>query len=114
MNSLTVSLGVHSPLTPELRDRILETTRARMEEPAYRLLSPEHLRGLARLEARDDPIISVYLCLTPERRAAGGWQDFSSNAWWAGDDEGSQRLQFRDRSAPARQGRPAGKRNAWR
>ncbi|MYZ49326.1 peptide chain release factor 1 [Propylenella binzhouense] len=79
MNSLTVSLGVHSPLTPELRDRILETTRARMEEPAYRLLSPEHLRGLARLEARDDPIISVYLCLTPERRAAGGWQSMLSS-----------------------------------
>jgi len=49
MNSLTVSLGVHRPLTPEMRDRILETTRARMEEPAYRLLSPAHLRGLARL-----------------------------------------------------------------
>ncbi|MBB5755232.1 hypothetical protein [Prosthecomicrobium pneumaticum] len=79
MNSLTVSLGVHRPLTPEMRDRILETTRARMEEPAYRLLSPAHLRGLARLESRDDPIISVYLCLTPERRAASGWQSVLSS-----------------------------------
>jgi hypothetical protein len=79
MNSLTVSLGVHRPLTPEMRDRILETTRARMEEPAYRLLSPEHLRGLARLESRDDPFISVYLSLTPERRAAGGWQSVLSS-----------------------------------
>jgi hypothetical protein len=73
MNSLTVSLGVHRPLTPEVRDRILETARARMDEPAYRLLSPAHLRGLARLESKDDPIVSVYLRLTPERRAGGGW-----------------------------------------
>jgi hypothetical protein len=63
-----VAIDVHHALTPELRERIIDDIRTRIQEPSYRLLSPEQLRELARLDTGGPPFVSLYLQLTPERR----------------------------------------------
>ncbi|UWU83005.1 hypothetical protein N2605_25975 [Bradyrhizobium yuanmingense] len=42
-------------------------------DPRDRLLSPEHFRGLARLDTGRAPLISLYLQLPPERRVGRAW-----------------------------------------
>ena len=41
----SVSASVHDASTPEIRDRILERLRASMEDTAYAVLTPAHLRA---------------------------------------------------------------------
>ena len=48
MKALSLAIDAHHALTPELRERIVENVRTRMQEHPYRLLAPEHLRALAR------------------------------------------------------------------
>jgi peptide subunit release factor 1 (eRF1) len=75
----SVSVSVHDAYTPEMRDRILERLRASMEDTAYALLTPAHLRALAAIDSPGAPVLSLYLQLSPDRRASGAWQTaFSS------------------------------------
>ncbi|MBR0707986.1 hypothetical protein [Bradyrhizobium liaoningense] len=73
MKAPSLAIDVHHALTSELRDRIVENVRTRIQEQSYRLLSPEHLRGLAQLDTGGPPIVSLYLQLTPERRSGRAW-----------------------------------------
>ncbi|MBJ7402548.1 MAG: hypothetical protein JHD07_04330 [Bradyrhizobium sp.] len=74
MKALSLAIDAHHALTPELRDRIVQNVRARMQEHSYRLLSPEHFRALAALDTAGAPVVSLYLQLTPERRVGRAWQ----------------------------------------
>lgn len=74
MKALSLAIDAHHALTPELRDRIVQNVRTRMQEHSYRLLSPEHFRALAALDTAGPPVVSLYLQLTPERRVGGGWR----------------------------------------
>lgn len=74
MKAPAVAVDVYHGLTPELRQHILENVRARLQGPSYRLLSPEHLRELARLDTGGPPLVSLYLQLTPERRVGRAWR----------------------------------------
>ncbi|SHK57553.1 baeRF10 domain-containing protein [Rhodothermus profundi] len=60
-------------LSPELRDRILARLEQERTEPAYRLLTPSTLRQLGTIQSTRDPIVSLYLELTPERRLKDAW-----------------------------------------
>ncbi|MGL3107124.1 hypothetical protein [Bradyrhizobium sp. BR 1432] len=46
---------------------------ARRPKTAYRLLSPEHFRGLAGVDTGGPSLVSVYLQLTPERGVGRAW-----------------------------------------
>jgi hypothetical protein len=75
----SVSVSVHDAYTPEIRDRILERLRASMEDTTYAILTPAHLRALAAIDSPGAPVLSLYLQLSPDRRARGAWQTaFSS------------------------------------
>ena len=74
MKALSLTIDAHHALTPELRDRIVQNVRTRMQEHSYRLLSPEHFRALAARDPAGPPIVSLYLQLTPERRVGRAWQ----------------------------------------
>lgn len=74
MKALSLTIDAHHALTPELRDRIVQNVRTRMQEHSYRLLSPKHFRALAALDTAGPPIVSLYLQLTPERRVGRAWQ----------------------------------------
>lgn len=74
MKALSLAIDAYHALTPEVRERIVQTVRTRLQEPPYRLLSPEHLRTLATLETAGPPVVSLYLQLTPERRVGRAWQ----------------------------------------
>ena len=74
MSVPSVSVGLHDVYTPEIRDRILERLRPAMEETAYGMLSPAHLRALAAIDSPGAPVLSLYLQLSPDRRASGAWQ----------------------------------------
>jgi len=71
--SAPVTLTAETPFTPELRDRLLAHLTARLDDPAFRLLTPHQLRRLARLEA-ESPLLSLYLDLSPERRRGEAWR----------------------------------------
>jgi hypothetical protein len=74
MKAPVVTIDVHHALTPEIRERIIENVRTRIQEPSYWLLSPELLRELARLDTGGPPLVSLYLQLTPERGIGRAWQ----------------------------------------
>ena len=79
MSTPSVSVSVHDAYTPEMRDRILERLRASMEDTTYAVLTPAHLRALAAIDSPGAPVLSLYLQLSPDRRAGGAWQTaFSS------------------------------------
>ena len=81
MSVPSVSVGLHDRYTPEIRDRIVEKLQAPIDDTAYHLLTPAHLRTLAATESPDAPVLSFYLQLGPERRSRGGWHSvFSSLA----------------------------------
>jgi peptide subunit release factor 1 (eRF1) len=44
-----------------------------VDETAYRLLTPAHLRALAQFHSPDVPVLSLFLRLTPERRLRAAW-----------------------------------------
>ena len=73
MKAHSLALDVHHPLTPQLRERIVQNVRTRINENSYRLLSPEHFRALAQLDTGGAPLVSLYLQLTPERRVGRAW-----------------------------------------
>jgi hypothetical protein len=70
----SASVSVHDAYTPEVRDRILERLRASMEDTTYAILTPAHLRALAAIDSPGAPVLSLYLQLSPDRRARGAWQ----------------------------------------
>jgi peptide subunit release factor 1 (eRF1) len=77
----SISLALHDRYTPKIRDRILDKLRTSADQSAYAILSPELLRALAVVESPDAPVLSLYLELSPARRARGAWQSaFSSLA----------------------------------
>jgi hypothetical protein len=59
--------------TPELRDRVLDLQQDGAATD-YEILSPDELRALAKLESADELVFSMYLQLSPERRAGKGWR----------------------------------------
>jgi hypothetical protein len=81
MSIPSVSVGLHDRYTPELRDQILEKLQAPVDDTAYHLLTPAHLRTLSMTESPDAPVLSFYLQLSPERRSRTVWHSvFSSLA----------------------------------
>jgi peptide subunit release factor 1 (eRF1) len=75
----SMPMDVHHRYSPEVRDRILQRLRSSMDTATYRLLTPAHLKALSEIESPDARVVSVYLRLTPERRARGAWRSaFSS------------------------------------
>ncbi|UWU75360.1 hypothetical protein N2603_35775 [Bradyrhizobium huanghuaihaiense] len=74
MKALSPAIDAHHALTPELREQIVQNVRARLQDPPYRLLSPEHFRTLAILDTAGHPVVSLYLELTPERRVGRAWK----------------------------------------
>jgi len=76
MNTPSIAVDHRQRYTPEVRDRVLARLRSAMEavdQTAYRLLTPAHLRALAEFHSPDAPVLSVYLQLTPERRLRAAW-----------------------------------------
>jgi peptide subunit release factor 1 (eRF1) len=81
MNVPSVSIGLHDRYTPAIRDRIVERLQVPIDDDAYHLLTPAHLRTLAATESSDGPVLSFYLQLGPERRSRAVWHSvFSSLA----------------------------------
>src|ERR1700719_2909533 len=77
MSAPSVAIDPHHRYTPGLRDRVLGKLRASMQavdESAYRMLTPGHLRALAELHSPQAPVLSLYLQLSPDRRATGSWR----------------------------------------
>lgn len=66
-----LTINWHDHYTPELRDRILAKVGTPANDTTYQLLTPERLRALAEIEAGNWPVVSLYLQLSPERRAGG-------------------------------------------
>ena len=64
---------MHDRYSPVIRDRILEKLQASVDPSAYRLLTPAQLRALAEIESPEEPVLSFYLRLAPERRTARAW-----------------------------------------
>jgi hypothetical protein len=79
MSIPSVSVGLHDRYTPEIRDRIVEKLQARIDDTAYHLLAPAHLRTLAGIETPDGPVLSLYLQFGPERRSRAGWHSVFSS-----------------------------------
>ena len=79
MNIPSVSVDTHFRYTPELRDGILRKLRTSMEQTAYSMLTPAHLRSLASIQSQGAPILSFYLELSPERRARRAWHTMFSS-----------------------------------
>jgi hypothetical protein len=75
----SVSLSVHDRYSPELRDRILGKLQASMGRTTYRILTPAQLRALAEIESPEEPVLSLYLRLTPERRVGRVWHTVYSS-----------------------------------
>ena len=69
-----LTINWHDHYTPELRDRIPAKLRTPANDTTYQLLTPERLRALAEIEAGNWPVVSLYLQLSPERRAGGAWR----------------------------------------
>jgi peptide subunit release factor 1 (eRF1) len=69
-----LTINWHDHYTPELRDRILAKLRTPTNDTTYQLLTPARLRTLAEIEAGAWPVVSLYLKLSPARRAGGAWQ----------------------------------------
>jgi len=74
MSVPSVSISLHDRYSPEIRDRILEKLRTSIDDTAYRMLTPAHLRALAETRSPNTPILSLYLHLSPDRRACGAWR----------------------------------------
>jgi peptide subunit release factor 1 (eRF1) len=80
MSTPSLATSVHDRYSPELRDRILGKLHGSIAEtPAYRLLTPAHLRALAEIESADWPVLSLYLELSPDRRTGGAWHTVFSS-----------------------------------
>jgi peptide chain release factor subunit 1 len=91
MKAPAVAFDVHHALTPELRERIIDDIRTRIQEPSYRLLSPEQLRELGRLDTGGPPLVSLHLQLTPERRVGRAWHSaFSALAHKVSQNTGQE------------------------
>jgi hypothetical protein len=81
MSVPSLSVGLRDRYTPKIRDRIVEKLRAPIDDRAYHLLTPAHLRALAATSAPDGQVLSFYLQLGPERRSRAVWHAvFSSLA----------------------------------
>src|ERR1700730_7494631 len=82
MDIPSVAIDVHHRYTPEIRDLIdqkLRTAMAVVDDAAYRLLTPGHLRRLVEIASPDAPVLSLYLQLTPDRRVGRAWHAFFSS-----------------------------------
>jgi peptide subunit release factor 1 (eRF1) len=80
MDISALSLHPYDHYAPELRDRMLEKLCVAMAEATgYRLLTPDQLRSLAEIESREEPVLSLYLQLSPDRRTGGTWRRFFSS-----------------------------------
>jgi peptide subunit release factor 1 (eRF1) len=77
MSVPSLLVNEHQRFTPEMRDKVLDklgqSARA-TDDPTYRMLTPHHLRQLAQFESHAEPVISLYLQLTPDRRLHGAWR----------------------------------------
>jgi hypothetical protein len=71
MGAPTLDLTPFDTYTPELRDHVLALLQG--DAASYEILSPDQLRALGTLESPDEPVLSLYLQLGPDRRAGPGW-----------------------------------------
>jgi peptide subunit release factor 1 (eRF1) len=80
MSIPALSLSGHDRYTPDIRDRILEKLQsAPVDDTAYRLLTPARLRALSEIKSADEPVLSFYVQLGPERRVGRAWHKFFSS-----------------------------------
>jgi hypothetical protein len=74
MNIRALAIGAHEHYSPELHDKILDRMRMRSICVGFHLLTPTQLGALVEIESPEVPILSLYLQLSPERRASGAWR----------------------------------------
>jgi peptide subunit release factor 1 (eRF1) len=80
MSIPALSLGGHDRYTPDIRDRILEKLQAApVDETVYQMLTPARLRTLSEIKSADEPVLSFYFQLGPERRVGRAWHTFFSS-----------------------------------
>jgi hypothetical protein len=80
MSIPALSLGGYDRYTPDIRDRILEKLQAApVDEGVYQLLTPARLRALSEIKSADEPVLSFYFQLGPERRVGRAWHTFFSS-----------------------------------
>ena len=79
-------------LSPEERDQFLAQLRERTATDGFHFLSTEHLQELNEIESDGDPILSLFMELTPETRVGDAWQitfkDLAKQALQKADDMG--------------------------
>jgi Bacterial archaeo-eukaryotic release factor family 10 len=79
MSIPSLVLTRHDHYTPEIRDKILEKLRMPLPEAAYHVLTPGLLRTLASAHSDKEPVLSLYLQLTPDRRISRRWRTYLSS-----------------------------------
>jgi hypothetical protein len=80
MSIPALSLSGHDRYTLDIRDRILEKLQAApVDEIVYRLPTPARLRALSEIKSADEPVLSFYFQLGPERRVGRAWHTFFSS-----------------------------------
>ncbi len=79
MDIPSVSLARYDRYTPELRDKIAQALRTPSAAAGYQVLTPPLLRDLAGTVSGSEPILSLYIQLTPDRRVGGAWRSYLSS-----------------------------------
>jgi osmotically-inducible protein OsmY len=85
MSVPSLSIGLHDRYAPEIRDRIVEKLRAPIDDAAYHLLTPAHLRTLAAVESTDVESLKYWLPYTYERIKVvvkDGWVMLEGEVEW--------------------------------
>jgi len=62
-----------SALSPDERDALLKELRRRTTTPGFHFLSSDHLARLNEARSDGDPIVSLYLDMSPEARLGSTW-----------------------------------------
>lgn len=101
-----------STLAPDARDALLAELRRRTTTPGFHFLSADHLQRLNDAQSSNgDPVVSLYMGLTPEARTGGTWQttfkDLRERALAdAGDKKQAVRSEFERIEAALENGLP--------
>jgi hypothetical protein len=74
MSVPSLSVSVHDRYSAQIRDKIAHKLREPLVAGAYVMLTPAHLAALAKIESADEPVISLCLHLSPDRRVSGAWR----------------------------------------
>ena len=87
-----------SALSPDTRDALLAELRRRTSTPGFHFLSADHIQRLNEARSDGNPIVSVYMELTPEMRVGDSWEivlkDLRQRALEASGDHGAINAEF--------------------